>query len=125
VFCDASRLAFGAVAYIRWKQRDGQFGVRFVAAKSRVAPFKGLTIPCLELQAAVIGSRLGKTIQQKSRFEFERVRYLTDSRVALAWIHGQTRNYKPFVSSRVAEIQETASPRIGPTVQLMSTLLMI
>jgi hypothetical protein len=30
VFCDASRLAFGAVAYIRWKQRDGKLGVRFV-----------------------------------------------------------------------------------------------
>jgi hypothetical protein len=110
VFCDASRLAFGAVAYIRWKQRDGKFGVRFVAAKSRVAPLKELTIPRLELQAAVIGSRLGKTIQQESHFEFERVRYLTDSRVALAWIQGQTRNYKPFVSSRVAEIQNNSEP---------------
>jgi hypothetical protein len=110
VFCDASRLAFGAVAYIRWNQRDGNFGVRFVAAKSGVAPLKELTIPRLELQAAVIGSRLGKTIQQESRFEFERVRYLTDSRVALAWIQGQTRNYKPFVSSRVAEIQNNSEP---------------
>jgi hypothetical protein len=110
VFCDASRLAFGAVAYIRWRQRSGKFSVRFVAAKSRVAPLKELTIPRLELQAAVIGSRLGKTIQEESRFDFERVRYFTDSRVALAWIQGQTRNYKPFVSSRVAEIQSNSNP---------------
>ena len=27
VFCDASRLAFGACAYIRWKSADGKFGV--------------------------------------------------------------------------------------------------
>ena len=68
------------------------------------------TIPRLELQAAVIGSRLGKTIQQESRFEFERLRYLTESRVALAWIQGQTCNYKPFVSSKVAEIQNNSEP---------------
>lgn len=110
VLCDASRLAFGAVAYIRWKLKNGKFGVRFVAAKSRVAPLKELTIPRLELQAAVIGSRLGKTVQEESRFEFEKVRYLTDSRVTLAWIQGQTRTYKPFVSSRVAEIQSNTEP---------------
>ena len=110
VFCDASRLAFGAVAYIRWKLNNGKFGVRFVTAKSRVAPLKELTIPRLELQAAVIGSRLGKTIQDESRLEFEKIRYLTDSRVALAWIQGQTRSYKPFVSTRVAEIQNNSEP---------------
>ena len=110
VFCDASRLAFGAVAYIRWKLNNGKFGVRFVAAKSRVAPLKELTIPRLELQAAVIGSRLGKTIQDESRLEFEKIRYLKDSRVALAWIQGQTRSYKPFVSTRVAQIQNNSEP---------------
>ena len=44
-FCDASRKAFGACTYVRWKLTDGKFGVRFVAAKSRVAPLKELTIP--------------------------------------------------------------------------------
>ena len=83
VFCDASRLAFGACAYARWKLVDGRFGTRFVAAKTRVAPLKELTIPRLELQAAVLGSRLGKSILEESRFNFERVRYLSDSRVAL------------------------------------------
>ena len=70
VFCDASRLAFGACAYARWKLSDGQFGARFVAAKSRVAPLKELTIPRLELQAAVVASRLGKSILQESRLRF-------------------------------------------------------
>ena len=46
VFCDASQRAFSACA------QTGKFGVRFVAAKSRVAPFKELSIPRLELQAA-------------------------------------------------------------------------
>ena len=87
-----------------------KFGVRFVAAKSRVAPLKELTIPRLELQAAVVGSRLGKTILQESRLKFEKVRYLSDSRVALAWIQGESRSYKPIVLCLVGEIQSNSKP---------------
>ena len=110
VFCDASRQAFGACAYTKWNLNDGKFGLRFVAAKSRVAPLKELSIPRLELQAAVIASRLGNTIQEESRFTFEKVRYFSDSRVALAWIQGESRSYKPFVSCRVGEIQCNSKP---------------
>ena len=62
-----------------------------MAAKYRVMPLKELSIPHLELQAAVIGSCLGSTILEESRLMFERVRYPTDSRVALAWIQGKSR----------------------------------
>lgn len=110
VFCDASRLAFGACTYARWKLVDGHFGRTFVVAKARVAPLKELTIPRLELQAAVLGSRLGKSILQESRFNFKRVRYLSDNRVALAWIKGETRSFKPFVFCRAAEIQSNSAP---------------
>ena len=83
VFCDAPCQAFGACAYARWK-----FGVRFIATKSRVASLKELTIPRLKLQGAVLACRLGKTILEESRLTFEGVRFLSDSRVALAWIQG-------------------------------------
>ena len=110
VFCDASRLAFGACAYARWKLIDGRSGTRFVAAKTRVAPLKELTIPRLELQAAVLRGRLGKSIQEESRFSFERVHYLSDSCVAEPWVKAETPSFKPFVSCRSAEIQSNSSP---------------
>ena len=71
---------------MKWKLNDGQFGKGFVTAKAIVAPLKELTIPRLELQAAVLATHLEKSILQKSRYNFERVRYLSDSRVVLAWI---------------------------------------
>ena len=47
VFSDALDEAFGACTYVRWKLNIGVFGVRFVAGKSRVAPSKKLTTPCV------------------------------------------------------------------------------
>ena len=70
VFSDASQNAFGACAYIPQSGQDNEINVKFVAAKSRVAPLKQMTIPRLGLQAAVLASRLGKLIQQESRIKF-------------------------------------------------------
>ncbi|XP_058816670.1 uncharacterized protein LOC131679943 [Topomyia yanbarensis] len=55
VFVDASEQAYAAVAYFRIIDR-GDIRCSLVAAKAKVAPLQPLTIPRLELQAAVIGS---------------------------------------------------------------------
>ena len=110
VFSDASKDAFGACAYARWQLKEGKYESRFVAAKSRVAPLKELTIPRLELQAAVLATRLSKSIIANSRIQFQRVIFFIDSMIVLAWICSQARVYKPFVSIRVSEIQDSTDP---------------
>ncbi len=109
-FSDASVEAFGACSYIHWKLADGSFGERFVAAKSRVAPLKTLTIPRLELQGAVLASRLSKSILEETRLKFERTMFFIDSQIVLAWIRGEARRFKPFVSIRVSDIQSDSDP---------------
>ena len=54
IFSDASNEAFGACAYIRWQTESSSFNIRFIAAKSKVAPLKPLTVSRLELQRAQI-----------------------------------------------------------------------
>lgn len=98
VFADASQEAFGTCAYVRKKRSNDVYNVKFIAAKSRVAPLRQLTIPRLELQAAVLTSRLAK------------VYFFTDSTITLAWIQSLSRNFKPFVSSRIGEIQSDTDP---------------
>ena len=110
LFSDASVEAFGACAYNRWSLGDGTIGVTFIAAKSRVAPLKQLTIPRLELQAAVLATHLGKTIVEESRFMLEKVVYFVDSTIVLAWICSQARSFKTFVSTRIGEIQSNSDP---------------
>ena len=86
VFADASRGAFGTCAYLRSETSPGNIEVKFVAAKSRVAPLKELTIPRLELQAAVLASRLCKAIEREIRIQLQENILFTDSAIVLAWI---------------------------------------
>ena len=64
IFSDASTEAFGCCAYIRKKNPDSAYEAKLVAAKSRVAPLKQLTVSRLELQAVVLASRLAKIIRE-------------------------------------------------------------
>ncbi|XP_048579040.1 uncharacterized protein LOC125560752 [Nematostella vectensis] len=107
IFSDASREAFGAVAYLRWQASVGSYEVRFVAAKSRV---KELAIPRLELQAAVLAARLHQTLQEELRIECEKAILFTDSMIVYSWVRGSPRSFKPFVSARISEIQDKTDP---------------
>ena len=58
MFSDASEKAFGAVAYLLY-EIDNDIKCSFLASKTRVAPLKPmLSIPRLELQAAILSVRL-------------------------------------------------------------------
>lgn len=69
MFGDASEKAFCAVAYFRFEHPGGARQCAFVAAKTRVAPVKPLSIPRLELQAAVLSVRLACMIQKEHDYE--------------------------------------------------------
>ena len=110
IFCDASEIAYGACAYLRWKTDDDKYEVRFVSAKSKVAPLKALTIPRLELLAGVLAARMHEAISNEMRLQVEKAVFFTDSMIVLQWIKSSARTYKAFVSSRVGEIQTLTNP---------------
>lgn len=53
-FCDASQQAYGACIYISTDSDSEQPKIGLLCSKSRVAPIKAVTLPRLELCAAVI-----------------------------------------------------------------------
>ena len=61
-FSDASEVGYGSVAYLRISYPDGKVECCFVIGKARNAPIRTVTIPRLELQAAVLAARMGKSI---------------------------------------------------------------
>ncbi|XP_058827913.1 uncharacterized protein LOC131687843 [Topomyia yanbarensis] len=103
VFTDASENAYGCVAYFR-AEIGGKVHCTLVMSRSKVAPLKQLTIPRLELQAAVLGARLAQTVQQNHSFKIEQVFLWTDSRNVLSWIKSDQRRYRQYVGFRIGEI---------------------
>ena len=83
IFSDASEEAFGACTYTQQRGEDKD-KVNHIAAKSKVAPLKRLSIPCVELQAGVLASSLARTIQRESRIKFGDVVFFTNSMILLA-----------------------------------------
>lgn len=76
-------------------------------AKSRVAPLKEITIPRMELTAAVLGSRLGNYIQKAYSEEvyFDEIRDFIDSWINLCWLTSKQDHKDLYIRNRVAEFK--------------------
>ena len=98
IFSDASQLAYGAVVYIR-SSSENSVSCSFLISKAKVDLIKQLSIPKMELQAAVLGTRL----------VFKETVYWCESTAVLAWIKS-TDKLKIYVANRVREIQNNSSP---------------
>ncbi|XP_053691610.1 uncharacterized protein LOC128740123 [Sabethes cyaneus] len=102
IFVDGSSQAYSAVAYFR-VQDHKQIRCSLVASKTKVAPLSLVSIPRLELQAAVIGARLRKTIQAGHSIQIKRTYFWSDSTTVISWIRSDTRRYRQYVAFRVNE----------------------
>ena len=109
-FCDASEEAYAAVVYVRNTYIGGGVLVRGVKAANKFAPIKTVSVPKLELNAALLGSRLARTVQSAIRSKIHRRRFWTDSSTVQNWIRGTAAYYQVYVSNRVGEIQTLAEP---------------
>ena len=110
VFSDASEVAFGAVAYIRYElKKDGT--TAFLASKTHVAPIKrALSIPRLEVQGALLAVRLYNALKKEIDGPVSRTLFWTDSTTVLCYLNNETRRFKPFVSNQISEILDSSTP---------------
>ncbi|XP_063986879.1 uncharacterized protein LOC135167504 [Diachasmimorpha longicaudata] len=104
-FSDASLLAMSAVVYLKVTSEDG-VSISLAVAKTKVAPLKKLTIPRLELNAAVILAKLTRYVIEQLNLDSAPVHLWTDSAVALAWICAHPSRWKEYVHNRVTVVQE-------------------
>ena len=109
IFCDASERAHAAVTYFRFVLSNEKSHVSIIMAKSRIAPLKSTTIPRLELQAALLASKIAKIITQEHEFVISRRVFWSDSKTVLQWIRKDPRDFKMFVANRLSEIRENTN----------------
>jgi len=111
-FSDASQDAYGACIYLRTVDCNHKVHVHLLSSKSRVAPLKIISIPRLELCAALLLAQLYVKVKSSLTLNFDDVNLWCDSSVALAWIRTMSHHFQVFVANRVSEIQKLASPEL-------------
>ena len=79
VFADASEDTMFAVVYLRSQQKEYSADLAFVIGKSRGAPMRHLSIPRLELQAAVMAVRLKEQIVKEHENKINSCSFWSDS----------------------------------------------
>ena len=88
-FDDSSQDAFSAVAFLREKlmnDHDVVTQLAFVFGKVRVAPMKALTVPKMELQAALLAARLRDEVLRELSLTIDRSFMWSDSSTVLQWL---------------------------------------
>ena len=112
MFGDSSQDVFSAVGFLRAQvtctRRKIITELAFVLSKARVAPMKVMTVPKLELQAALLAARLKREICQALTVTVDKVFMWTDSTMVLQWINS-TNKHPIFIANRVSEIVENTS----------------
>jgi hypothetical protein len=107
-FSDASTDRFGQCSYLRLTNEIDKIHCSLVMTKSRVTPLKQVSIPRLELNAAVVSVKI--TLQNELSYDKVEEIYWTDSQTVLGYINNEARRFHVFVANSVQEIRDRTAP---------------
>ena len=112
IFGDASgRIGYGIAVYCRtWDSRKKKFESNLLMARSKINPKKELTIPRLELTAALLCTQTAEMIHRELKLPKERFFCWSDSEIVLWWLQKQPDHLVPFVANRIEKIQQGGFP---------------
>ncbi|XP_043232395.1 uncharacterized protein LOC122386819 [Amphibalanus amphitrite] len=109
-FSDASTSGYGQVTYLRTIDELGHVCSGLVISKAKVTPKRAVTIPRLELTAAVLSVKVASFLDKKLNIRNLRHFFWTDSMVVLGYIGNESRRFQVFVANRVQQIREHTVP---------------
>lgn len=107
-FGDASLIAYGSAVYIK-SINSHSTCLKLFCAKSRVAPLKTVTLPRLELCAALLTANLVERVKKALHNKDIKCFYYTDSTIVLSWLNAEPFQFKQFVAHRIGEIQRLSN----------------
>jgi len=108
-FSDASQDGYGVVSYLLLTNDRGEKHVSFLMGKSRVAPLKQITIPRMELTAAMVAVKIDRMLKEELEVPLMESVFWTDSTTVLKYIVNDALRFKTFVANRVSFIREATT----------------
>ena len=109
-FSDASATGYGECSYIRMINQLGKIHCSFVMGKARVAPLNHVSVPRLELTAALVSAKISAFLERELKYEYITHYYWVDSKVVIAYIQNEAKRFHVYVANRVQQIRDLTSP---------------
>ena len=103
-FADASQKGYGCCSYLRSMHKDGSSKMCLIMSKGRVCPMKQVSIPRLELQAALLAAQMNDVVSRELDLLIQKSYFWSDSQIVLAYIKNQKKRLKVYVANRVEAI---------------------
>ncbi|XP_070579250.1 uncharacterized protein [Ptychodera flava] len=91
-------------------QHEDNVNVSFILGKAKVNPTHAVSIPRLELCAAVLATELAQKITSEIGLNIDNVIYHTDSEIVLGYINNSSKRFHVYVANRVEKIHNISSP---------------
>ncbi|XP_072394935.1 uncharacterized protein [Diabrotica undecimpunctata] len=108
-FCDASMHAYASCIYVCSIDPESKYHSHILCSKTKVAPIKSITIPKLELCAALLGSQLIDKVTKSLSILNMPIYMWSDSKIVLSWLKLEPSQLQVFVANRVTKIQSLTS----------------
>ena len=109
-FSDASFFGYGQCTYTRFTSTEGKVHCLFAMDKVHVAPLKQVTVPRLELTAAVVSAKISIFLERELKFPELKTYFWTDSKVVLGYINNESQRFQVYVANRIQQIRDLSEP---------------
>ena len=96
-------------SYIKMVDEEGRIHCSLLLGKSRVVQKRFVSIPRLELTAAVLSVKMSCLLKKELNLGEVNHYFWTDSKVVLGYIRNETRRFKTFVTNRIYQIKSNAN----------------
>ena len=103
-------MAYRAVCYLRLVDVNDKMHCAFLVGRSRLAHVRPMTVPRLELSAAVLAVQPKQSIREELDIAVTKSTFLSDSTCVLHNIKNQSRRFHTFVANRLSIIHELWTP---------------
>ncbi|XP_015780688.1 PREDICTED: uncharacterized protein LOC107358601 [Acropora digitifera] len=110
-FSNASLSGYGQCSYLRLISERDQTHCSLVMGKARVTPLKPVTIPRLELTAAVVSVKISQWLGEELDYQDVSEFFWTDSKVVTGYISHTTSRFHVFVANRLQQIHDHTKPQ--------------
>ena len=98
-FSDASEYALSAVSHLSIENLDEPVQVKFIMGKALVSPFKRMTIPNLELQAAIYAAQLAQFVREEDDIRINETVFWSDSTTVRYWLRTPEIRHRLFAAN--------------------------